>query len=475
MGTHGPWVHQHPIGGGRGSRLSLPILYLILPLSDANHALRVRGVTPPTDRRWGSRGSHLETPSLGQLRGKLTQNSTNSPLPKFLSKTPLKNKSKVKIRFKFQPFHSDFVRKTSIRVLLKEAGFVAKCLNFQQVKAEHLKPGGFFQDINIPIWKWEEVNMDFLVGLPYTRRQHDSICVIIEKMTKSFHFLSVKVSFLSEDYAKLTIKEIVKSHGVPLSIISDRGVPTIGTNVKLCTAFHPQMDGQAEHTIQTLEDMLRACVIDFKDNWDDYLHLIKFAYNNSYHSIIAMAPFEALYGRRCRSPVGSFEVERLKTAQSWQKSYANIRRRDLEFEIGHWVYLQISPMKVVMRFGKKGKLSPRLHPSFRGLGVDENLSYKEVPIEILDRQVKRLKNKEVASVKVLWRNHLVEGATWEAEVDMKSRPTRQGTIPKDLPKVLEEDTSEGPKSCQMTAPPTDGNPQSVGGPKPHRWGSWVDT
>jgi len=152
-------------------------------------------------------------------------------------------------------------------------------------------------------------------------------------------------------------------------------------------------------------------------------------------------------------------------ADSQQKTYADNRRRDLEFEVGDWVYLKISPMKGVMRFGKKEKLSPRyvgsyeilkrvekvayelklpielalIHPVFHismlkkcigdpvsilpleGLGVNENLSYEEVPVEILDRQVKKLRNKEVASVKVLWRNHLVEGARGEAEADMKSR------------------------------------------------------
>ncbi|XP_049394743.1 uncharacterized protein LOC125859043 [Solanum stenotomum] len=207
----------------------------------------------------------------------------------------------------------------------------------------------------------------------------------------------------------------------------------------------------------------------------------------SYHSSIAMTPFQALYGRRCRSPVDWFEVvefsligpdlvydaiekvqpirERLKMAQSRKKSYAENRRRDLQFEIGNWVYLKISPMKGVMRFVKKEKLSHQyvgpyqilkyvgnvayeldlpselapVHPVFHvsilrkcigdlvsilpleGLGVDENLSYKEVPVEILDRQVGKLMNKEVVSVKVLWRNHLVEGATWEAKANMKSR------------------------------------------------------
>ena len=155
----------------------------------------------------------------------------------------------------------------------------------------------------------------------------------------------------------------------------------MGTRVDLSTAFHPQTDGQSERTIQVLEDMLRACVIDFGGQWDQFLPLAEFAYNNSYHSSIEMAPFEALYGRRCRSTIGwfdAFEVrpwgtdllresldkvkliqDRLLMDQSRQKSYADRRIRDLEFMVGERVLLKVSPMKGVMRFGKKGKLSPR--------------------------------------------------------------------------------------------------------------------
>ncbi|KAH0710891.1 hypothetical protein KY284_012318 [Solanum tuberosum] len=272
------------------------------------------------------------------------------------------------------------------------AKFVSGCHSCQQVKAEHQRPGGLTQDIEIPTWKWEEINMDFVVGLPNARRGFDSVWVVVDRMTKSAHFLSVKTTYGAEEYAKLYIHELVRLHGIPLSIISDRGAQFtshfwksfqrgLGTKVKLSTTFHPQTDGQAERTIQTLEDMLRACVLELKGSWDDHLPLIEFAYNNSYHSSIGMAPFEALYGRRCRSPVGWFEVgevallgpdlvmdalekvrmirERLKTAQSRQKSYADVRRRDLEFKVGDWVYLKVSPMKGVVRFGKKGKLSPR--------------------------------------------------------------------------------------------------------------------
>ena len=378
------------------------------------------------------------------------------------------------------------------------AEFVAQCPNCQQVKIEHQKPGGLLQEIEIPTWKWEMINMDFITGLPRTQRKYDSIWVIVDRLTKSAHFLPVRTTYSAEDYARLYVREIVRLHGVPTSIISDRGAQFtanfwrsfqkgLGTQVNLSTAFHPQTDGQAERTIQTLEDMLRACIIDFKGSWDDHLPLIEFAYNNSYHSSIQMAPYEALYGRKCRSPIGWFDVgetkligpdviqqavdkvkliqERLLAAQSRQKSYADNRRRDLEFQIGDWVFLKVSPMRGVMRFGRKGKLSPRyigpyqivrrigkvayeldlpsdleaVHPVFHvsmlrkcigdpsrvfpvdDIQVTEELSYEEKPVAILDRQVRRLRTKDVASVKVLWQNNNREEMTWEAEDEMKNK------------------------------------------------------
>ena len=239
------------------------------------------------------------------------------------------------------------------------AEFVAQCTSCQQVKVEHQKPGGLMQTIEIPTWKWEAINMDFITGLPRSNRKFDSIWVIVDRLTKSAHFLPVRSTYTAEDYAKLYIKEIVRLHGVPVSIISDRGAQFtahfwrsfqrgLGTQVNLSTAFHPQTDGQAERTIQTLEDMLRVCVLDFKRSWDEHLPLVEFAYNNSYHSSIQMAPYEALYGRKCRSPIGWFDVgesglygpdlvqqaiekvklirERLLTAQSHQKSYSDMQR-----------------------------------------------------------------------------------------------------------------------------------------------------
>ena len=153
-----------------------------------------------------------------------------------------------------------------------------------------------------------------------------------------------------------------------------------GTKLRLSTAFHSQTDGQSERTIQTLEDMLRACVLDLGGNWEEHLPLVEFAYNNSFHSSIGMAPFEALYGRKCRSPIYWDEVgerkllgpelvqittekiklirERLRTAQSRQKNYADRRRRDLEFQVGDYVFLKVSPWKGVFRFWEEGQAQP---------------------------------------------------------------------------------------------------------------------
>ena len=161
--------------------------------------------------------------------------------------------------------------------------------------------------------------MDSIIGLSRSRNQYDSIWVIVYRLTKSTLFLPVRTNYSGEGYAKIYIKEIVQLHGAPVSIISDRGTQFssqfwrsfqkgLGTQVNLSTAFHPQTDGQAKCTIQTLEDMLIACVIDFKGSWLDQFPLIEFACNNSYYANIKMAPFEALYGIRCRSPIGWYEV-----------------------------------------------------------------------------------------------------------------------------------------------------------------------
>ncbi|GJT54234.1 putative reverse transcriptase domain-containing protein [Tanacetum coccineum] len=183
------------------------------------------------------------------------------------------------------------------------------------------------------------------------------------------------------------------------------------------------MDGQSERTIQTLEDMLRACVIDFGGSWDVHLPLTKFSYNNSYHSSIRCALFESLYGRKCRSPVLWAEIressliglelvqettdkvvlikEKLKAARDRQKSYVDNRRKPLEFEVGDRVMLKVSPWKGVIRFGKKeGLADASLHVPLDEIKVDKTLRFVEEPVEIIDREVKSFKRSRILLVKV---------------------------------------------------------------------------
>ncbi|KAM0058195.1 putative nucleotidyltransferase, Ribonuclease H [Helianthus debilis subsp. tardiflorus] len=289
------------------------------------------------------------------------------------------------------------------------ATHVAKCLTCAQIKAEHQKPSGLLQQPELPTWKWEMVTMDFITKLPKTRHGNDTIWVIVDRLTKSAHFLPIKETHNSDKLAQLYVDKIVALHGVPVAIISDRDARytshfwrsfqrSLGTRLNFSTAYHPQTDGQSERTIQTLEDMLRACVIDLGGSWDDHLPLIEFSYNNSYHTSIQAAPFEALYGRRCRTPVCWAEVgeaqlsgpdivlettdkiiqirDRLKAARDRQKSYADGKRRSLRFKIGDKVLLKVSPWKGVMRFGKKVKLSPRYIGPFEIIECVGNVAYK---------------------------------------------------------------------------------------------------
>ncbi|KAJ9536718.1 hypothetical protein OSB04_un000103 [Centaurea solstitialis] len=378
------------------------------------------------------------------------------------------------------------------------ATYVSKCLTCARIKAEHQKPSGLLQQPEIPEWKWERISMDFVTKLPRTKKGHDSIWVIVDRLTKSAHFLPIKESFSIDRLAQLYIDEIVMRHGVPISIISDRDSrftsrfwqslqTTLGTSVDLSTAYHPQTDGQTERTIQTLEDMLRACVLEFGGSWDDHLPLIEFSYNNSYHASIQCAPYEALYGRRCRSSLNWLEVgesrlirpdivqettdkiklvqEKLKAARDRQKSYADNRRKPLEFQVGDRVLLKVSPWKGLIRFGKKGKLSPRyvgpfkiverigpvayrldlpselssIHDTFHvsnlkkclseetvilplgEIQVDEKLRATEEPIEILDRETKQLRRSKIPIVKVRWNSRHGPEFTWEREAFMKDK------------------------------------------------------
>ncbi|GJU88811.1 putative reverse transcriptase domain-containing protein [Tanacetum coccineum] len=252
------------------------------------------------------------------------------------------------------------------------------------VKAEHQRPSGLLQQPEIPEWKWDKITMDFINKLPKTKSGYDTIWVIVDRLTKSAHFLAMREDYSTERLAKLYIDEIVARHGVSVSIILDQD----GRFTSRC----------CERTIKTLEDMLRACVIDFGGNWDVHLLLAEFSYNNSYHSSIRCAPFEALYGRKCRSPVLWAEIgessligpelvqkttdkvvlikEKLKAGRDRQKSYADNRRKLLEFKVGDHVLLKVSPWKGVIHFGKRGKLAPRYVGPFEILEMIGPVAYR---------------------------------------------------------------------------------------------------
>ncbi|WVZ63809.1 hypothetical protein U9M48_013414 [Paspalum notatum var. saurae] len=254
------------------------------------------------------------------------------------------------------------------------------------------------QPLAVLAWKWEDVHMDFIVGLPRTQKGYDSIWVIIDRLTNSAHFLPVKTYYTAGTYAEIYISRIVSLHGVPQTITSDRGSlfvsrfwehlqTALGTKLIRSSAYHPQTSGQVERVNQILEDMLRACALTYSTKWDECLPLAEFAYNNSYQKSLDMASFEALYGRRCRTPLNWSELgervifgpdlvtqaeeqvkfihDNLKRAQSRQKSYSDKRRRPLVFEKDDHVYLCVSPMKGVHRFGVKGKLAPRYVGPFK--------------------------------------------------------------------------------------------------------------
>ncbi|GJX52989.1 putative reverse transcriptase domain-containing protein, partial [Tanacetum coccineum] len=326
----------------------------------------------------------------------------------------------------------------------------------------------------IPEWKWDNITMDFITKLPKSSHGFDTIWVIVDRLTKSAHFLPIRENDPLDKLARLYLNRVVARHRIPASIICDRDgrftlnfwrsfQKALGTYISMSTAYHPETDGQSERTIQTLEDMLRACVIDFGKGWVKHLPLAEFSYNNSYHASIKAAPYEALYGRKCRSPVCWAEVgeaqltgpeliqettkkifrikQRMQAAQDGQKSYADRKRKSMEFEVGDRVMLKVSPWKGVVWFGKRGNLNPRYVRPFKVLTkvgkvanrknfpqeidqrihIDDTLQFMEKPIEILEREIKRLKRSRIPLVKVRWNSRWGPEFTWECKDSFKKK------------------------------------------------------
>ncbi|GJY27525.1 putative reverse transcriptase domain-containing protein [Tanacetum coccineum] len=269
---------------------------------------------------------------------------------------------------------------------------VCVCLTCARVKAECQKPSNLLVQHVVPVWKWENITMDFVTKLPKTSSSQDAIWVIIDRLTKSAHFLPMKETDSMEKFTRQCLKEVVSRHGVPT-------------------------DGQSKRTIQTLES---ACVIDFGKGWDRHLPL---------------------------TGKGFIQIKkRIQAARDRQKSYADRRRKPLEFQVGDKVMLKVSPWKGVICFGKRGKLNPcyigpfkilakvvavayrlelpdqlsRVHSTFHisnlkkcfsdeplaipldEIQIDDKLNFIEEPVKIMDREVKRLKKSRILIVKVHW-------------------------------------------------------------------------
>ncbi|GJS45250.1 putative reverse transcriptase domain-containing protein [Tanacetum coccineum] len=314
------------------------------------------------------------------------------------------------------------------------ATYVSKCLTCAKVKAEHQRPSGLLVQPAIPEWKWDNITMDFITKLP---KENDPL----------------------DKLARLCLNRIVARYGIPVSIICYRDgrftsnfwrsfQKDLGTDLSMSTAYHPKIDGQSKRTIQTLDEILRAYVIDFGKGWVKHLPLAEFSYNNSYHTSIKSAPYE-----------------RIQAAQDRQKSYTDLKRKPMEFEVGDRVMLKVSPWKGVVRFGKRGKLNPRyvgpfkvlakvgkvayklelpqelsrVHHTFHvsnlnkcyadeplvmpleGIHVDDKLQFVEETVEIMEREIKRLKRSRIPLVKVCWNSRRGPEFTWEREDSFKQK------------------------------------------------------
>ncbi|GJW69398.1 putative reverse transcriptase domain-containing protein [Tanacetum coccineum] len=289
------------------------------------------------------------------------------------------------------------------------ATYVSKCLTCAKVKAEYQKLSGLLVQPGIPIWKWENITMDFVTKLPKASSGQDTICVI-----KSLN-------------------------------------EALGTQLDMSMAYHPQTDGQSEITIQTLEDMLCACVIDFGKGWDRHLPLVEFSYNNSYHTSIKAAPFEALYGQKCRWPicwaeVGDAQLNGPEIVHETTEKIIQIKKRVICFgKRGKLNPRYIRPFKILAKVGTLAyrielpeKLS-RVHSTFHvsnlkkcfvdkplaiplnEIQIDDKLNFIEEPVEIMDREVKRLKQSRIPIVNICWNSRRGPEFTWDPEDQMKKK------------------------------------------------------
>ncbi|GJW83517.1 putative reverse transcriptase domain-containing protein [Tanacetum coccineum] len=314
--------------------------------------------------------------------------------------------------------------------------YVSKCLMCVRVKAKHQRPSGLLVQPEIPEWKWDNITMDFITKLPKSSHGFDTIWVIVDRLTKSAHFLPIRENDPLDKLARLYLNRIVARHGIPASIICDRDgrftsnfwrsfQKALGTDISMSTAYHSETDGQSERTIQTLEDMLRACVIDFGKGWVKHLPLAEFSYNNNYHASIKAAPYEALNNEKDHP-------DQAKDA-SCSGSTKELRRSEMKAD-----GVRAKVGKVAYRLELPQELS-RVHHTFHvsnlkrcyadeplvmpleGIHVDDKLQFVEEPVEIMEREIKRLKRSRIPLVKVRWNSRRGPEFTWEREDSFKKK------------------------------------------------------
>eukprot|EP00253_Pinus_taeda_P032874 PITA_32874 len=331
-----------------------------------------------------------------------------------------------------------------------------------------LDNAGLLQPLAIPEWKWETISMDFITGLPKTKRNNDSIMVVVDKLSKAAHFIPVQSTYKAAQIAHIFMQNVFKLHGLPKTIISDRDVKftlafwrtlffELGTQLNFSTAYHPQTDGQTERVNQVVEDMLRAYVMQQPMLWE-----VEFTYNNGYHTSTQLSHFEVLYGRKCRTPSnwGGPEdrlilapdmlkemedmVKRvranLKVFQDRQKKFVDRKRRFKEYQVGDHVYIKIQAKRSTLQWSGCAKLAPRYCGPFQVLARIGPVAYQlalpshirvhnvfhvepeaEVlvePLNILDWREVQLQKRVITQVKVQWRHYGPDEATCEDEALM---------------------------------------------------------
>nr|GFA98907.1 putative reverse transcriptase domain-containing protein [Tanacetum cinerariifolium] len=286
------------------------------------------------------------------------------------------------------------------------ATYVSKCLTCLKVKAKHQKPSGLLVQPEIPQCKWENITMDFVTKLPKAQSGNDTIWVVVDRLAKSAHFLPMKETDPMDKLARLYLKE-----------------KAMGTRLDMSMAYHPETDGQSERTIQTLEDMLHACVIDFGNGWERHLPLVEFSYNNSYHASIKAAPFEALYGRKCRSPVCWAEKGVVRFGKRGKLNPRYIGPFKVLAKVGTVAYRlelpkQLSRVRSTFHVSnlKKCLSGEPLAISLDEVHIDDKLRFVKEPVEVMDREFKRLKQSRIPIIKVRWNSRRGPEFTWNEKI-----------------------------------------------------------